>query len=226
MNDSCSFGLGLLYYDEKFNFLGLHFFDDLPTVFPKYQTRYCHHQTDTSSTQGAWALMEVIDGDTFYNMALRQVRITARRSFKDAQEQRQYFLYKRAAAKVYPFALQAIDLYYQIQEETQGLSKHKRKKYIRHENREMKDDFKDQLKELSKTQGRVLIKMIERQIGKPFYTIISETRGGMTALYWHNLGKIWGYDLKEGYQEGGDPLLDEILIDYDFGAKIYEHWKG
>jgi hypothetical protein len=194
-------------------------------LFAQTQTSPTAKQ-DTSRPVGAWALMEVIDGDTIYNMSLRQVRISARRSFKDLQEQRQYWLYKRAAAKVYPFAIQAIDLYNEIQEETQGMNKRKRKRYVKHEHKELKDDFKDQLKELSKTQGRVLIKMIERQIGKPFYTIVSETRGNTTAFYWHNLGKMWGYDLKEGYQEGSDPLLDEILIDYDFGTKIYEHWRG
>jgi hypothetical protein len=181
---------------------------------------------DTVPTTGAWALMEVVDGDTLFNMTLLQVKVSARRTFIDLQEQRQYWLYKRAAVKVYPYAVQAIALYEEIQAETEGMSKRKRKKYVKHENKELKDDFKDQLKNLSKTQGAVLIKMIERQVGKPFYEVISETRGGMTAMYWHNLGKIWGYDLKEGYQEGKDILLDEILIEYDFGAKIYEKWRG
>jgi hypothetical protein len=181
---------------------------------------------DTVPSRGAWALMEVIDGDTVFNMTLLQVKVSARRTFKDLQEQRQYWLYKRAAVKVYPYAVQAIDLYEEMMAQTEGMSKRKRKKYIKHENKELKGDFKDQLKDLSKTQGAVLIKMIERQVGKPFYDVITETRGGMTAMYWHNLGKIWGYDLKDGYQEGKDPLLDEILIDYDFGAKIYEKWKG
>ncbi len=181
---------------------------------------------DTTQPRGAWALMEVVDGDTIFNMSLVQVRVTERRAFKDLQEQRQFWLYKRAAQKVYPYAVQAVDLYNEIQEETQDMNKRKRKKYAKKQGKELKEDFKDQLKQLSKTQGKVLIKMIERQTGKPFYEIISESRGSMTAMYWHNLGKIWGYDLKEGYLEGNDPLLDEILIDYDFGVKIYEGWKG
>jgi hypothetical protein len=85
----------------------------------------------------------------------------------------------------------------------------------------LKEDFKDQMKNLTKTEGKVLIKMIESRIDKPFYTIIKETRGGATATYWHTLGKIWGYDLKEGYRAGAEPLLDDALLDYDFGAASY-----
>ena len=38
-----------------------------------------------------------------------------------------------------------------------------------------------------------------------------------TATYWNALGKLWGYDLKEGYVPGNDLLLDDVLLDYDFG---------
>jgi hypothetical protein len=150
-------------------------------------------------------------------MALRAIRVWQPRKFKDLDEQTMYFRYKYAAKKVYPYALQAIALYEEIQEQTQDMSKRKRKRYIRREHKELKEDFTEQMKNLSKTQGKVLIKMIEKEIGKPFYQIISETRGGMTASYWNGLGKLYGYDLKEGYIIGTDPLMDEVLLDYDFG---------
>lgn len=156
-------------------------------------------------------------------MALRMVKIASRRFFKDFAEQRQYYLYMRAARKVYPFALQAIDLYDDIQSETADMNKRQRRRFIRHEHKELKDDFKDQMKSLSKTEGRVLIKMIEKEVGKPFYDVIKDTRGGITATYWHNLGKMWGYDLKDGYRPGADTLLDEIFLDYDFGKS--EWWN-
>lgn len=172
---------------------------------------------------GAWARLEVDHGDSTFIMALRLVKVADRRIFKDFAEQRQYYLYMRAARKVYPFALQAIDLYDDIQSETADMSKRQRRRYIRHEHHELKDDFKDQMKNLSRTEGKVLIKMIEKEVGKPFYDLIRETRGGVTAAYWHNLGKMWGYDLKDGYRTGADPLLDEIFLDYDFGQP--EWWN-
>lgn len=178
---------------------------------------------DTLARIGAWARMEVENGDTIFVMSLRPVRISGRWKFNDLQQQRQYYLYTRAARKVYPYALQAIDLYREIEEETQDMSKRKRKRYIRREHKELKEDLKEQMKNLTKTEGKVLIKMIERQLDKPFYSVIRETRGGATATYWNTLGKMWGYDLKEGYLYGSDPLLDAVFIDYDFGEAVWRY---
>lgn len=89
--------------------------------------------------------------------------------------------------------------------------------------KDLKSDFEDKLKNLTKTQGYVLVEMIERQTGKSFHEIIKETRGGATALYWNQLSKLYGYDLKDAYAVGKDPLLDEVLIEYDFGEAIYKY---
>ncbi len=165
---------------------------------------------------GGWARLETDGRDSIFVMSLRPFRVTAKRLFKDFQEQRQYYLYMRAARKVYPYALQAVTLYENLQAETQDMGKGQRRRYLRKENKELKEDFKDKLKNLSRTEGKVLIKMIEREVGQPFYSVIADTRGGMTAAYWNSLGKMWGYDLKDGYRTGADPLLDEILWEYDF----------
>lgn len=167
--------------------------------------------------------MEVENGDTTFVMSLWPVKIAYKRDFKDLDEQRMYYRYVRAARKVYPYALQAIEMYREIQEETADMSKGQRRRFIRREHKELKEDFKEQMKNLSKTEGKVLIKMIERQLDKPFYSVIKETRGGATATYWQTVGRFWGYDLKEGYQVGTEPLLDDALLDYDFGEAIYRY---
>jgi len=176
-----------------------------------------------SLPRGAWARMEVENGDTTFLMSLRLVRISDKRVFKDSSEWLQYYKYKIAARKVYPFALQAIELYEDIEAETAEMSRWKRKRFVRREHKDLKDDFTEKLKNLSRTQGKVLIKMIERQLGKPFYEVVRETRGGTVATYWHTLGKMYNYDLKDGYHLGADPLLDEVLIDYDFGEAVWKY---
>ena len=172
---------------------------------------------DTMPQGGAWARLEVVNGDSTFVMSLLPVKISARRTFKDLDEQRQFWRYVRAARNVYPYAIKAVELYEQIQDETQDMNKRQRKRFIKHEHKELKGDMTETLKDLSKTEGHVLIKMIEKQLKKPFYEIVRETRGTTTAAYWNTLGKLWGYDLKEGYHPGDDPLLDEVLMDYDFG---------
>lgn len=180
-------------------------------------------QTPDSLPQGAWARMEVENGDTTFVMSLQLHRVSSKRQFKDFAEQRQYYLYYRAARRVYPYAVQAIDMYNDIQLETQDMGKGKRRRYIRREHKELKEDLTDQMKKLTRTEGKVLIKMIERQLDKSFYDVVRETRGGFTATYWHQMGKIWDYDLKDGYRLGADGLLDEVLLDYDFGEAIWRY---
>jgi hypothetical protein len=176
-----------------------------------------------TTNRGGWSLMEVDGSDTLYSMSLRQVFIYGQRIFKSTEERTKYHLYKRSAKVVYPYALEAIKLYEELQEETEDMSKRKKRRHIKRTQKDLKDDFKDKLKNLTKTQGYVLVEMIERQTGKPFYDVVKEMRGGATAAYWNELGKLYGYHLKDGYELGKDPLLDEVLIEYDFGASIYKY---
>ena len=175
---------------------------------------------DTLPRSGAWATLEIVNGDSTFLMSLHPARLVAKRTFKDMEDQKQFRRYIWAAKRVYPYALQAVALYQEIEEETEGMSKRKRKRHIKHEHHELKEDLTERMKNLSKTEGKVLVKMIERELDMPFYEVIRTTRGGTTAAYWNTLGKIWGYDLKQGYHLGDDPLLDEVFIDYDFGNPL------
>ena len=136
--------------------------------------------------------------------------------FATNEERAQYFKYLESAINVYPYAAQAVAVYEVIEQETNGMNRHKQKRYIRHEFQELKGDMTERLKNLSKTEGKVLVKMIERELNMPFYDVIRATRGTTTATYWNTLGILWGYDLKEGYQPGEDPILDYAMEDTIF----------
>jgi Domain of unknown function (DUF4294) len=202
----------------KYAFFGILLFFGLRAVA---QDQEPESDTNSIAPKGAWARREITNGDTVYLMSLPPVRISAKRKFVDLKEQRQFSLYTRAAKNVYPYALDAIELYNQIQEDTKDMKKRARKRHIKQENKEIKSDLEDKLKNLSKTEGKVLIKMIEMNLNKPFYDVIKELRGGSKAVYWQTLGKLYGYDLKEGYAPGKDYLLDAVLQDYTFGEAIW-----
>lgn len=175
---------------------------------------------DPSKSGGGWARIEVENGDTIYVAVLRGVSIRGSRTFPNKDDQHRYYYYKRCAQKVYPYAVEAVKLYGDLKEETADMSRRKRRKYVKENQGELTDQYEDQLKNLTKIQGKILIKMIERYTGDPFHSIIKQTRGGFTAMYWNGLGKIWGYDLKEGYQPGDDPILDAVLVDFDLGLSL------
>ena len=180
-------------------------------------------KTDTLTAAGGWVGREIINGDTFYTSTLQTVKIQSNRQYKDRAERDRLARYRRYAAHVYPYAVQAIDVYEEVEDSKAEMSKRQHRKFVRKQKKELKEDFEDKLKQLYKTEGMILIKMIERQTNKSFYEIVRETRGGISATYWQNVAKVWGFDLKEGYVIGADPLLDEVLLDYDFGEAIWRY---
>ena len=110
----------------------------------------------------------------------------------------------------------------QVEFTTQNMKKRKRKKHIKRLNKQLKKEFKDPLKKLTKTQGYILIRMIEKELDTPFYTLIKNLRGGVSASFWQGLGKINGYDLKKGYHVGDDPLLDAVLKDFNISHEVIQ----
>ncbi len=178
---------------------------------------------DTLSSQGGWVRREIIEGDTFYLSTLRTIKIAGPRTYKNRSERDLLARYRRYAAHVYPYAMQAIELYEEVEASKASQGKRAHRRFVRSQKKIMREDFEDKLKSLYKTEGMILIKMIERQTSSSCYDIIRETRGSLVATYWQNLAKIWGFDLKEGYRLGMDPLLDEVLLDYDFGEAIWKY---
>ena len=162
----------------------------------------------------------ISEGDTMVLAEIDDVSISSPRSFDNADDYKRYRKYKYYAAKVYPFALEAIKVYKNINYETRDMSRRKRKKYIKARNKELKEKFEDPLKGLSKTQGKILVKMIERELDVKMYDVIKEFRGKFKAVYWNQSSKLLGYRLKHGYFKGENPILDIVLQDFDISYEV------
>ncbi len=162
----------------------------------------------------------ITDKDTILIAELEDVSISSPRHFKDRKEYLRYLKYKRYAIKVYPYAIDAIRIFKESENITHNMKKGKRKKHYKRLQKELKREFKEPLKKLTKTQGKILIKMIEKELDKPFYELVKNLRGGLTAAYWKQLGKFYGYRLKEGYQPGKDAVLDAVLNDLNVSYKV------
>ena len=159
-------------------------------------------------------------GDTLYMADLGDVSITSLRTFKDDADYRKYVRFKHYAAVVYPYAKQAIRIFRETEYATQNLSKRKRKKVIKKLEQELRDEFEEPLTKMTKLQGKIMMKMIERELDKNMYDLIAGLRGDFTAFYWHNFAKLYSYDLKEGYNEGDYEILDAVLKDFDISYRI------
>ena len=154
------------------------------------------------------------DNDTLLVADLEDVGITSPRRFKDKKEYRRYLKYRRYANVVYPYALKAIQIFEEADEVTRSMKKGKRKKHIRKLQKQLKKEFEDPLRQLTKTQGLILIKMIENELDTPMYNLIKNLRGTVVASYWNTIAKVNGYRLKEKYTPGEDPILDTVIEDF------------
>lgn len=160
------------------------------------------------------------NGDTLILARLDGITVSSPREFKDREEYNQYNRYRRYAAKVYPYAVEAIRIFREVEAESLQLNKKRhKKKFIREKQKELEEKFEEPLKNLTKTQGKVLIKMIEKELDTPLYFLIKDLRSGFTASYWNTLGKLYGHNLRDGYIIGEDPILDAVLNDMDISAK-------
>ncbi len=159
-------------------------------------------------------------GDTLIMANLDDISITSLRTFKDDADYKKYMKFKRYAAVVYPYAKEAIRIFREMEVATQELNRRKRKKHIKRLQDELKTEFEAPLTKLTKLQGKIMIKMIEKELNTPMYDLIKNLRGGFAASYWNNMGKLFSYDLKTGYVPGQYEILDAVLNDFDISYRI------
>lgn len=94
--------------------------------------------------------------------------------------------------------------------------KHRAMKKIENE---LRDEFEEDLKDLTITQGRILLKLIDRETGNSSYALIRDLRGSTTASFGQALALLFGNDLKAEYEaDGGDKQVEQIVQLLERGA--------
>ncbi|MCB0645145.1 MAG: DUF4294 domain-containing protein [Saprospiraceae bacterium] len=160
------------------------------------------------------------DGDTLILADLDDISISSPRHFASDEDYQKYMKFRRYAAIVYPYARESIRIYREYKYAQENLSARKAKKRLKELQDELTLQFEEPLKKLTKLQGKILFKMIEKELDMPMYDVLRDVKGPFTAFYWHNFSKLYSYDLKEGYNEGQYPILDLVLEDFDLSYRI------
>jgi len=159
-------------------------------------------------------------GDTLIMADLEDVSITSLRKFETDADYLKYLKFKRYAAKVYPYAKEAIKIFREMEYATQNMKRRQRKKYIKELEKELEVQFEEPLKKLTKLQGKIMIKMIEKETDETMFNLLKGIKGRLAAFSYHNMGKLYSYDLKEGYNYGDYEILDAVLEDFDISYRI------
>lgn len=180
-------------------------------------------QTGYTKVNGKYFPYVIDDcGDTLIVAQLGDVSVSSPEVFETEEEYKLYRRYRIYAQRAYPYAVDAIRLYRETEFMTQSMNKRERKKYNKNLQRELEEKFEEPLKKMSKTQGKVLMAMIERELDIPTYDLIKELRGGLTARYWTTMAGLYGHKLKQKYTIGDDHILDAVLDDFDVSYELPE----
>ena len=185
-----------------------------------YDTKEDIDLFETSIDGQVMTAMITETGDTLIMETLDDISITSLRSFNSDEDYRKYLRFKAYALIVYPYAKEAIRIFKESEYATKNMKKRKRKKYMKKLQEELKEEFEAPLMKLTKLQGKIMIKMIERELDMKMYDLLKNLRGRFNAMKWHNFGKLYSYDLKDGYNYGKYPILDAVLNDFDVSYRI------
>lgn len=187
----------------------------------------------------------LIEGDSIpqYGITLKEVVVFQPLRFQTREELKRYILLRRRVFRVYPYAKLAADRLTVLNDRLNEIeSKRGRKKYLKRLEKFIYEEFEEELKKLSKSQGRILIKLVHRQTGSTTFDLVKELRTGWKAFVYQTTASLFSLSLKDQYNPEEvleDYLIEDILqrafadqylieqpaaIDYDLNA-LYAIWK-
>lgn len=157
------------------------------------------------------------NGEMIPWIALREVEIFGLRTFKSAADQAAFNRLRYNVMKVMPYALFAKRRYEQLERDIAVTADKKlQKKLVKQCDKEIKEMFNREIKELTITQGQILTKLIDRELGRTTYDIIKETKGGVTAFLYQSVARVVGHNLKSTYSPEEDRDIESIIISSGF----------
>ena len=164
------------------------------------------------------------EGDTIPQSWLPTVEVNARQTARWKNYWNNWTRLRNAVYVTYPYAKTASKLINEVNTQLAGVrDEGQRKKIIKSREKEMKRDFGDKVTSLSVYQGKVLMKLINRETGNNCYEIIKEYKGGFNAGFWQTVAYVFGSSLKQQYApQGEDKDIEKIVLELQ---KLYGY-KG
>ncbi len=186
-------------------------------------------QQPLSGEKGHLVGYKIEGGDTVYVDKIKPVYIFNRPDKrKKSRQWRDYYRTVYNFKKVYPYALLAKKI---IREADSTITNtdftaRERDKYLKSYEKRLFKEFEKPLRNLSFSQGKLLLRLLDRELGQTSYYIIKNYRGGITAGFWQGIAKLFGSDLKRPYDKfGEDKIVEELVILYQQNSFDYLYYS-
>lgn len=157
---------------------------------------------------------KIVGSDTLPNYDVKEIPVFAPKKFKNRRHKRRYTRLMKNVKKAYPFALIAREELRKMNDSLANIEGEKaRKKYIKEYERQMFFEYENDLRKLTFSQGKIMLKLVYREMGNTSYVLIQEYRGNFSAAFWQGIARIFGSNLKSEYDpEGEDADIEEIIM--------------
>ncbi|MBC7508011.1 MAG: DUF4294 domain-containing protein [Ferruginibacter sp.] len=155
----------------------------------------------------------IYNGDTIEAKTLENLYLYARLTAAQMSNQAKYNRLRNAVYVTYPYARRAGIIMNDINAHLVRIIKDDdRKNYIHSREKELKTEFTNPLTNLSIYQGKVLMKLINRETGNNCYEIIKEYKGGFNARFYQTIAFFFNSNLKQAYNAATDDAVIEKLV--------------
>lgn len=161
----------------------------------------------------------VVDGDTIQYMELQNVYVYPEPTFKNKRQQQAYTRLVRNVKKVLPIAKEVRQILIETAEYVETLpTKRERDEHLKRVEESIVKEYKPKMKKLTFSQGKLLIKLVDRECNSTAYEAIQAFVGPVRAGMWQAFAWMFGASLKKGYNpDGVDKLTERVVLMVEAG---------
>jgi hypothetical protein len=153
------------------------------------------------------------DGVTMPEVDIKEVTVVPRTRPEKRSDYRKYERLVYNIKRVYPYAVMVRTRLNQVNEAMKSITDERsRREYMKRVEKDVFAEYEDDMRQMTISQGRLLIKLIDRETQNTSYELIKDYKGKFSAAFWQSIARIFGTNLKEEYDPYGDDAIIELII--------------
>ena len=164
------------------------------------------------AVKAVYARQTIYEGDTIPFVTLPTIYCYGDRVFKNARQKASWDRLKYNVKIVYPYAILAAAKLKEYDKILSKMPEDQRGKYTKLAEKQLKEQFGKEMENLTMTQGRLLVKLIDRETGKTTYNVVKDMRGSFSAFMWQGVALMFNSNLKDEYDgQGSDKNIEAAI---------------
>lgn len=173
------------------------------------------------SAVAKWGFVVANNGDTIYKVIMNNIIVYPPERFKSKEDEEYYWRTVRDVRRTLPYAKLINRTLQETYEYIETFPTQKEKEdYLKRFEKEVFNQYKPEMKKLTKNQGKTLIKLVNRETNQKSYYIIKAFMGTFRAGFWQTFGRFFGVNMRDGYNPNSnrnDAMIERICVRIEQG---------